>query len=118
MSIFVKTKKKTTMTAILIIIVLIINAAVAHIIGNVAKDRKIGYNTAFLLSLLLSPLLGILIVIASPLVAPGDVKTNSTKTQPDEKEYKEGLSKEDLIVITIGLFMVICLFILIKYNLL
>ncbi len=105
------------MTTILIIIVLIINAVVAHIIGNVAKDRKIGYNTAFLLSFLLSPLLGILIVIASPLVVPGDVKINK-KTQPDEKEYKEGLSKEDLIVITIGLVTVICLFILIKYNLL
>jgi hypothetical protein len=104
------------MTAILIIIALIINAVVAHIIGNVAKDRKIGYNTAFLLSFILSPLLGILIVIASPLVTPDDVKTNSTKTQPDEK--KEGLSKEDLIVISIGLVTVICIFILIKYNLL
>jgi hypothetical protein len=89
------------MTTILIIIVLIINAVVAHIIGNVAKDRKIGYNTAFLLSFLLSPLLGIRIVIASPLVVPGDVKKINKKTQPDEKEYKEGLSKEDLIVITI-----------------
>ena len=104
------------MTVILIIIVLIINAVVAHIIGNVAKDRKIGYNTAFLLSLLLSPLLGILIVIASPLVAPGDVKTGESKTQPDEKEYKDGLSKEDLIVITIGLVTTACLFILVKYN--
>ena len=103
------------MTTILIIIVLIINA---HIIGNVAKDRKIGYNTAFLLSFLLSPLLGILIVIASPLVVPGDVKKINKKTQPDEKEYKEGLSKEDLIVMTIGLVTVICLFILTKYNLL
>ena len=73
------------MTAILIIIVLIINAAVAHIIGNVAKDRKIGYNTAFLLSFLLSPLLGILIVIASPLIEPGVVKTGTSKTQPDER---------------------------------
>lgn len=104
------------MTTILIITVLIINAAVAHIIGNVAKDRKIGYNTAFLLSFLLSPLLGILIVIASPLIEPGVVKTGTSKTQPDEKEYKDGLSKEDLIVITIGLVTTACLFILVKYN--
>ena len=53
------------MTPIFIIIGLVLNGILAHIIGNVATDRKIGYNTAFLVSFLLSPLIGLLLVIAS-----------------------------------------------------
>lgn len=100
------------MTAILIIIGLIINTVVAHIIGNVAKDRKIGYNTAFLISFLLSPLLGILIVIASPL--------NTTEIVNERKEiqFSQGLSQENLIIIGIGIVSVICLFCLVHFDLL
>ena len=103
------------MTTFIIIIGLVINAAVAHIIGNVAKDRKIGYNTAFLLSFLLSPLLGILIVLASPM------NTGETAKAPQVKEVQfseNGLSKENLIVIGIGIVSVICLFLLVHLDLL
>lgn len=99
----------------IIIIALAINATVAHIIGNVAKDRKIGYNAAFLASFLLSPLLGILIVIASPL------NTTETTKAPQNKEVQfseNGLSKDTLIVIGIGIVSVICLFLLVHLNLL
>jgi len=103
------------METFIIIIGLVINAAVAHIIGNVAKDRKIGYNTAFLLSFLLSPLLGILIVLASPM------NTGETAKAPQAKEVQfseNGLSKENLIVIGIGIVSVICLFLLVHLDLL
>ena len=92
------------MTFLIILIGLIINTAVAHIIGNVAKDRKIGYLNAFLLSFLLSPLLGILIVIASPLnttdLIENKIEANPTKT----------LSKDDIVIICIGIVCLICLF--------
>ena len=95
------------MTLLIILIGLIISTAVAHIIGNVAKDRKIGYLTAFLLSFLLSPLLGILIVIASPLNTT-DLVENKIESKP------KNLSKDDIIVISIGIVCVICLFLVLS----
>jgi hypothetical protein len=98
----------------IIIIALAINATVAHIIGNVAKDRKIGYNAAFLASFLLSPLLGILIVIASPLNT-----AEAPKTPKEEVQFSEnGLSKDSLILIGIGIVSAICLFLLAHLDLL
>jgi hypothetical protein len=44
---------------------LIINAILSHLIGTLGKEKKIGYNTSFLVSFFFSPLIGLLMVIAS-----------------------------------------------------
>jgi len=104
----------TAFSITIIIIALVINTTAAHIIGNVAKDRKIGYNNAFLVSFILSPLLGILIVIASPRIT-----AETATTQTKEVQFSEnGLSKDNLIVIGIGIVSVICLFLLAHLDLL
>ncbi len=48
-----------------IIVGLIINGIVSHIIAKIGEEKSIGYQTAFLISFLLTPLLGVLIVIAA-----------------------------------------------------
>lgn len=48
-----------------IFIGLIINAIVAHIIAKIGDEKSIGYQTTFLICFLLTPLLGVLIVIAA-----------------------------------------------------
>lgn len=53
------------MNILFITVGLIINGVISNIIGNLGKDKKIGYSTAFWVSFLLTPLLGILLVIAS-----------------------------------------------------
>ena len=70
------------MTPIFIIIGLVLNGILAHIIGNVAKDRKIGYNTAFLVSFLLSPLIGLLLVIASVPLTEAERGSSETDKAP------------------------------------
>jgi hypothetical protein len=61
-----------------ILITLIANTILSHVIAKQGEDRKIGYSTAFLISFFFTPLIGILIVIASK-----EVNTQSqTETKP------------------------------------
>lgn len=76
----------------IILIILIgfsINIAVAHIIGNVAKDRKIW------ISLLLSPIIGILFAVASKPIA-----TEKIAQENDQKE-EDRLAFEKIMAIVI-----------------
>ena len=113
------------MTPIFIIIGLVLNGILAHIIGNVAKDRKIGYNTAFLVSFLLSPLIGLLLVIASVPLTEAErdrlsygSTAETAKAPQKEVQLENGLSKDNLMVIAISIVSVICLFLLAHLDLL
>ena len=53
------------MLVISIVVGLIINAIIAGLIGKLGREKKIGYRTSFWVSFLLSPIIGILMVIAS-----------------------------------------------------
>ena len=48
-----------------IVVGLIINVIIAGLIGKLGREKKIGYRTSFWVSFLLSPIIGILMVIAS-----------------------------------------------------
>lgn len=50
---------------LIILIVLIANAILSHVIAKQGEDRKIGYTNSFLVSFVFSPLIGLLLVIAS-----------------------------------------------------
>lgn len=50
---------------IILIIAIVVNVILANLIAKQGEDRKIGYTNSFLVSLLLTPLIGLLLVIAS-----------------------------------------------------
>ncbi len=67
----------------ILIVGLVINGIVANIIGKIGKDKKIGYGTSFWVSFLLTPILGILMVIASQPI-----------TEKEKREKEEKIGKE------------------------
>jgi hypothetical protein len=107
------------MLVLLVLVGLVINGVVAHIVGNLGKEKKIGYATSFLVSFLLSPIIGILMVIAS--VPNMDViKDTEDSTKPDTyreltEEEKNKLSKtQETITLVLGL--IVLLFILYVFR--
>lgn len=104
------------MGLLFIIIGLIINVVISDIIGNLGKEKKIGYKTAWLCSFLLSPILGILFVIASVPLSDDEKKEQKEQKEIIEQKpdiqielYKKKMSKEDIIVICFAIFAVILL---------
>lgn len=53
------------MIGLIILGAIIINVIIANVIGKIGNDKKIGYTTSFCVSFLLSPIVGLLLVIAS-----------------------------------------------------
>ena len=49
----------------MLLLILIANIILSHVIAKQGEDRKIGYLTSFLISFFFTPLMGVLIVIAS-----------------------------------------------------
>jgi len=88
---------------IIIIITLFTNLILSHIVGNLGKEKKIGYNTSFLVSFFFSPLIGLLMVIAS---------VQSENYKQDNKD-----DNKELINLTIFSFGMIGLSILILFLL-
>lgn len=70
------------MEIFIVIVGLVINGIIANIIGKIGSDKKIGYSTAFWVSFLLTPLLGILMVIASQPI------TEKERTDTEQKTHQ------------------------------
>jgi cytosine/uracil/thiamine/allantoin permease len=84
---------------ILVIVGLIINGIIANLIGNLGNEKKIGYKTSFCVSFLLSPIIGLLMVIASvPLLEGEKIKPINIDR---EKLGKNVINVISLIVIAI-----------------
>jgi cytosine/uracil/thiamine/allantoin permease len=84
---------------ILVIVGLIINGIIANLIGNLGSEKKIGYKTSFCVSFLLSPIIGLLMVIASvPLLEGEKIKPTNIDR---EKLGKNVINVISLIVIAI-----------------
>jgi len=93
---------------LLIIICLVINIILSNIIGKLGKEKKIGFNTAFCVSFFLSPIIGVLIVIAS---TPLTKEDREVTLPPDvSKITAEEMKKYDSVSLIIGLiiFILIC----------
>jgi hypothetical protein len=54
------------MTLVLIILLIILNIILSHLVATTGEKKDIGYNTVFWTSFLFSPLIGLLLSIASP----------------------------------------------------
>ena len=67
---------------LIIVLGLVINGVIANIVGNVGKTKDIGYNTAFWVTFLLSPIIGLLLVIASTPITTEEVKLREEKNKP------------------------------------
>jgi len=88
---------------IILFVAFTISGIIAHFIGKIAEDRKIGYSGAFWFSFLLGPLIGILVVLASPKLTEENTKTTHIKSNAQKRE--EGIFYLlTLIVIFILLF--------------
>ena len=57
-----------------------LNALLAHVVANLGKEKNIGYATTFALSFFLSPLIGLLAVIASTKKEAEPIEKNETFT--------------------------------------
>ena len=56
-----------TILVISIVGILIVNLVLAHIIAKTSLKKEVGYNTVFWVSFLFTPIIGLLLSIASPL---------------------------------------------------
>ena len=74
------------METLIIIVALAINTIIANIVGKVGKTKEIGYNTAFFVSFLLSPLIGLLLVIASNPLTPEQIAEQNKPKEPEPEK--------------------------------
>jgi hypothetical protein len=95
---------------LLVFLGLIVNGIISHLIGNLGKEKKIGYSTSFWVSFLFSPIIGILMVIGSVPKPQEEIETKiepTTISKIDREltaEEKKKLSKiEDILTIVIGI---------------
>jgi MFS family permease len=102
---------------LIVILGLVINGVIAHIIGNVGKDKKIGYSTTFWISFLLSPIIGLLLVIAS---LPIDKVIHTEKEEDiiyteeelNEIEIKEKAKRDKLDKIINNAILIVSIFLI------
>ncbi len=80
---------------VLLIIGICINLLLSHIVGKSGKKREIGYGVSFMLSFLLSPIIGLLFVIASLPKKEDFISTEVNLIPKLEKEIKIEMTTED-----------------------
>ena len=103
---------------LIIVIVLIANAILSHVIAKQGEDRKIGYTNSFLVSFVFSPLIGLLLVIASKELTI----QNHTETKPPVKDeiwflgYKINKNESKNFPVGYILVVLITIFLLIILN--
>ena len=93
------------------LVMFIVNLLVSIQIGKLGKEKKIGYNTAFWLSFLLTPIIGLLAVIASI-----PKKEETQKEEPKVYTTKE-LEADDtprIIMVLWGLAILVILYLMFK----
>ena len=82
----------------------------ANIVGKVGKTKEIGYNTAFFVSFLLSPIIGLLLVIASNPLTPEQIaEQNKPKVPEPVITENDGSSNKSLYIILIAIAIIFIL---------
>lgn len=71
----------------IISIAIVINGIIAHLVGNNGANRKLGYDTAFLVSFFFSPIIGLLLVLSSKELTHEEIEL--IKIQKEEKKKKK-----------------------------
>jgi hypothetical protein len=113
------------MTIFLVLIVaLIINWLISIEVSKVAQTREIGKETAFWISFLLSPILGLLFVLASRPLSDEQIsqRRNSLKSQitseEDKQKMKESFEKNIKITqqVSFTLWTFVCVLFIVAIN--
>lgn len=96
---------------IIFVIALIINLVISNEVGKVAETRELGREKGFWISFLLSPILGLLFVLASrPLT---DEQVNQIRNRmivvTPEQEEQEQRQQNTIAVLLVGAMFVIAL---------
>jgi MFS family permease len=92
-----------------------ISGIIAHFIGKIGVDRKIGYSGAFWFSFLLGPLIGILVVIASPKLTEENTKTTHIKSNAQKRGgFEIGIFQFIMLIVFIYCFFLLLLFMMNK----
>jgi hypothetical protein len=84
------------MLGFIFIIALTLNIVLSHVIASTARNKEIGYGTAFIVSFVFSPIVGALVSIASPEVKKvvKVVKNDKVNDEPVVSKFsKEQLAK-------------------------
>ena len=97
--------------AIIFVIALIINLVISNEVGKVAETRELGREKGFWISFLLSPILGLLFVLASrPL---SDEQVNQIRNRmivvTPEQEEQEQKQQNIIAVLLVGALFIIAL---------
>ena len=73
----------------MLVAILIVNGVIAHFVGKLADERRLGYAAGFLISFLLSPVLGLLFTIASQTLTADELAQRNTKVDIVEDKVVE-----------------------------
>lgn len=87
------------MVGILIIVGLIINIVFSHIVALTAKDKQVGYNTTMAVSIILSPLIGLLLSIASPIQKEAAVIVEVKDNEDESAEGNNDITYNALVAV-------------------
>lgn len=69
----------------------------SFVAGAVGSSRKIGFWLAFLLSIFLSPLIGLIIAFSSPRKEPNEVKIVNNYTPPPTHQTPTSQNNSDIV---------------------
>jgi len=87
------------MFILIFVVAFIVNVVISHLIGKSGEDRKIGYRTAFLVSFLLSPIIGLLLVISSRHLTEEEIKLTTKKENDYEEKFFYILSMASILFV-------------------
>ena len=89
------------MFILIFVVAFIVNVVISHLIGKSGEDRKIGYRTAFLVSFLLSPIIGLLLVISSKYLMEEEIKNKEEGIKYENIHIKTTKKEIDFEFVTL-----------------
>jgi|LakMenE01Jun11ns_1017448.scaffolds.fasta_scaffold8479337_1 hypothetical protein len=79
---------------LLSVIGLVINGIISNIVGNTGKRKDVGYNKSFWVSFFLSPIIGLLLVIASTPITEEEIERREKTNKPWYDIFMEKSKKD------------------------
>lgn len=74
-------------------VIILVWIALAFFVAEAGKNKRIGFSSAFWISLLFSPILGLLIILISPEVEGGGKSGNGSSNSINGDRYKVSLDE-------------------------
>ncbi len=97
------------MVAVFVVVGLVINLIISTQVAKLGNEKKIGYKSAFLLSFFFSPIIGLLMVIAS--VPKTEEEKKESISYAEEIKNKEQLEGENMPLVFMTIWVLVIVFI-------